>query len=46
MALGQSGEGEEAVARFFQTLGDGAAFQPPLAQEGAAPDLDLLYRLS
>src|SRR5512132_1681368 len=37
----QAGEGEQPVTRFLQAVGDRPALQPPLAQEGLAPFLDL-----
>ena len=38
-------EGEELVARFLQAVGDGAAFEPPFADERLAPGFDLRLRL-
>jgi len=37
-------EGEQLVARFLQAIGDGAAFQPPFADERLALRLDLRLR--
>ena len=37
----QASEGEQPVTRFLQAVGDRPALQPPLAQEGLAPLLDL-----
>jgi len=45
LAFGEAREGEQPVARFFQAIGDGAAFEPPFADEGLSPRLDLLLRL-
>src|SRR4051812_11921635 len=45
LARGQPGESEQRLAGFLQAVGDGAALQPPLAQVGTAPRLDLLRGL-
>jgi len=37
-----AGEGEQALACFLQTVGDGAVLEPPFADEGLAAGLDLL----
>ncbi len=37
-------EGEQAIAGFLQAVGDGAAFEPPFADEGLALCLDFLTR--
>jgi hypothetical protein len=34
LARRQAREGEQAVAGFFQAIGDGAVLEPPLADEG------------
>ena len=38
----QPPEGEQPVAGFLQAIGDGAMLEPPFADEGFAPRLDLL----
>ena len=40
----QAGEGEEGVAGLLQAIGDGPVAEPPLADKGPAPLLDLLCR--
>jgi hypothetical protein len=45
LAWRQRSEGEEAIACFFQAVGDSGVAQPPLAQEGFAPLLHLLRRV-
>ena len=37
-------EGEQLVARFLQAVGDGAAFEPPFADERLSSRFDLLLR--
>ena len=44
LARRQSCEGEQPVAGFLQAVGDGAVFEPPLADEGFAASLDVLWR--
>ena len=45
MAFRQAGEGEQPLTRFLQAVGNGAAFQPPFANERLAARFDLLCRL-
>ena len=42
---GKPGEGEQPLARFFQAVGDGAAFQSPFTNQRPAARFDLLCRL-
>src|SRR3974390_2552207 len=42
LAWRQASKGEEAVAGFLQTIGDGTVLEPPFADEGLAAGLDLL----
>src|SRR6266536_3537790 len=44
LARWQASEGEQAIARFLQTVGDGAVLKPPSADEGFAARFDLLTR--
>ncbi len=36
LARWQASEGEQAIARFLQTVGEGAVLEPPFADEGFA----------
>src|SRR5215472_12462615 len=42
LARRQPREGEQPLAGLLQAVGDGAMLEPPLADEGLAPPLDLL----
>ena len=41
MAWRKAREGEKAISRFLQAVGDGFAFEPPFSQEGFALGLDV-----
>jgi hypothetical protein len=43
LAWRQTREGEQPVAGFFQAVGHGVVFEPPLADEGLAAGFDLLW---
>ena len=44
LARWQASEGEQAIARFLQAVGDGAVLEPPFADESFAARFDLLTR--